>query len=678
MGVVAVAVFLGAFLLFLVQPLIGRLVVPWFGGGAPVWTASLVFFQTALLAGYGYAAFVIHRLKPRAQAGLHLVLLAASLATIPLSPDPAWKPVDGGLPAPRILGLLATTIGPTYLLLAAGGPLLQAWLARRGHVPWRLFALSNLASLAALLAYPFAIEPFLGLTAQRWIWSAAYVAYAALVGILAWQAWRENAPTRVAASVSAAAAPEPVPDDLSDSNDRRPWLWIVLAAIPSALLIAVTEYLTRDVAPMPLLWIPPLVLYLATFVIWFDGNLPYNRPMWLAAAAVAIIAMAMAMTTHTLTYKLIPNLLIFCTGLFLVTLFCHGELMASRPAPARLGGYYLCIAAGGALGGGMVGLLFPAVLPNAFDLEIALAAAGALVVLRAVVQGHVALAVGGCLLGSTAMAFAGWAGWARYDNTRHDISITRNFYGTLRVMEGKEDTADHYRELAHGTIIHGFQMMAPDKRRWAVGYYRNESGVGRAIRSLPEGPRRVGVVGLGTGGLAAHARAGDSYRFYDIDPGVVAVARRYFTYLSDAPSKVDVVMGDARLSLEREPPQNYDLLAVDAFSGDAIPLHLLTLEAIDVYLRHLAPEGVLAIHVSNKFLNLPPVIERAAQAGGLAIVMARDLDDEGAIASDWMLLSRDPRLLQTPLVSAITVPIATRPEWRPWTDDHVDLLRVLK
>ncbi|HJQ55433.1 MAG TPA: hypothetical protein VJ890_00915, partial [Vineibacter sp.] len=387
MVVIAIAVFLGAFLLFLVQPLIGRIIVPWFGGGAPVWTASLVFFQTALLAGYGYAAFIVRRLSPRAQAGTHLALLAASLLTIPLSPDPAWKPSDDAMPAPRILALLATSIGPTYLLLAAGGPLLQAWLARRGQVPWRLFALSNLASLAALIAYPFLIEPWIGLTAQRWVWSLAYVGYAAMVGVLALQAWRE-APAKMAVSLSAAAsdpaaavASSEVADATADSGERdgKPWLWITLSAVPSALLIAVTEYLTRDVAPMPLLWIPPLVLYLATFVIWFDGNLPYYRPMWLASAALAIIAMAMAMTTANLTYKLVPNLLIYCTGLFLVTLFCHGELVSLRPPPSRLGGYYLSIATGGAIGGGVIGLLFPSVLPNAFDLEIALVASGMLI-----------------------------------------------------------------------------------------------------------------------------------------------------------------------------------------------------------------------------------------------------------------------------------------------------------
>ncbi|HJQ58723.1 MAG TPA: fused MFS/spermidine synthase, partial [Vineibacter sp.] len=288
------------------------------------------------------------------------------------------------------------------------------------------------------------------------------------------------------------------------------------------------------------------------------------------------------------------------------------------------------------------------------------------------------MVIGACVMGSTAMAFGGWAAWVRYDLSRRDVAVSRNFYGTLRVMEGRTEGFGEYRQLVHGTIIHGFQLMEPEKKRMAVGYYRNESGVARAIRALPEGPRRIGIIGLGTGAMAAHVRDGDVMRFYDIDPGVVVTARKYFTYLADAPGKVDVVMGDARLSMEREQPQNYDVLAVDAFSGDAVPLHLLTVEAIDLYLKHLKQDGILALHVSNKFLDLPPVVERAAQLRGLSIVMTRDLDDHGTIASDWVLLARSPTLLDSPVVRAIAVPIATRREWRPWTDDHVDLLRVLK
>jgi SAM-dependent methyltransferase len=304
--------------------------------------------------------------------------------------------------------------------------------------------------------------------------------------------------------------------------------------------------------------------------------------------------------------------------------------------------------------------------------------AGALVAMRAVALGPTWLVIGACAMGSTAMAFGGWAGWVRHDLSRTDVAISRNFYGTLRVMEGKQEGFGPYRQLVHGTIIHGFQLTEPDRRRMAVGYYRNEAGVARAIRALPDGPRRIGIIGLGTGAMAAHNRDGDVMRFYDIDPGVVAAARKYFTYLADAPGTIDVVMGDARLSLEREKPQAYDVLAVDAFSGDAVPLHLLTVEAIDLYLRHLKPDGVLALHVSNKFLNLPPVVERAAHVRGLAIVMTRDLDDHGTIASDWVLLARRPELLDAPTVRAIAVPIDTRPTWRPWTDDHVDLLRAMK
>ncbi|MBL8673483.1 MAG: fused MFS/spermidine synthase [Rhodospirillales bacterium] len=672
MALAAVAVFLGAFLLFLVQPLIGRIVVPWFGGGAPVWTASLVFFQVALLAGSAYAAFVGRRLSPRAQAVAHVALVAASLLALPLTPDPGWKPDEGASPVPRLLALMALSVGGPYMLLAAGGPLLQAWLARAGHTPWRLFALSNLASLAALVAYPFVVEPWLTITTQRWLWSGGYAIYAALIAALAWRM------STVPAAAEAPAAAEPTAAPEEPVERGGPALWILLAAVPSALLLAVTEYLTRDVAPMPLLWIPPLALYLATFVIWFDGNLPYHRPSWLAAAALAVVAMAMAMTTPALAFKLVPNLLVFGVGLFLVTLFCHGELVAVRPAPSRLGGYYLCIAVGGAIGGVAVGLAFPVILSNTYDLEIALGAAGVVVAVRAAALWPRWLALGGYAAGVAALAMAGWAGWYRYDASRTEVSVTRNFYGTLHVMEGNKGEREHYVQLAHGGIVHGFQMMAPDRRRTAVGYYRSTSGVGLALRALPDGPRKVGIVGLGTGGIAAHSRAGDVYRFYDIDPGVVAVARKHFTYLSDSPARIDIVLGDARLRLEREAPQAYDLLAVDAFTGDAIPLHLLTLEAIDVYLRHVKPDGVLAIHVSNKFLRLPPVLEIAARARGLRIVLSRDTDDQNAVVSDWVLMARDGAPLGSEALKRSLVEIDARPEWRPWTDDYVDLLRALK
>jgi hypothetical protein len=465
--------------------------------------------------------------------------------------------------------------------------------------------------------------------------------------------------------------------------------------------VTVTEFLTRDVAPVPMLWIPPLAVYLLTFVAWFDGRLGYIRPMWMIAAALATCAMAWTLIFDPFGFKLRPNLLMFVGGLFMVCLFCHGEVSARRPAPSKLGPYYLAMAAGGALGGLAIGLLAPVVLHDQYDLGIVLSLVAAPIALaiprlesriidwwlerrgkysRMAIVIETAAARGLATALVLAVLCSGLlAIWDRYESDRaRTVSVQRNFYGVLRVTETNKDTDDHSRSLVHGAILHGFQMMAIERQLQATGYYREESGVGRVLRSLPAAPRRIGVVGLGSGVMAAHGRAGDVVRFYDIDPVVPIVARRDFTFITRTPAVVEIVPGDARISLAREEPQQYSVLVIDAFSGDAIPIHLLTIEAFDIYMKHVIRNGALLVHVSNKFFDLAPLVKNAAERRGLYSVLARDLDTTGWIVSDWVVVTRDPALIDSPILKSIVVPTTEHPEWGVWTDDRSSILPLIK
>ena len=657
MGLPALAVLLSAFLLFLVQPLIGRLVLPWFGGSAAVWTACLVFFQTGLVLGYGYAALSIRLLSPTNQRRLHVTLLAASLLVLPLLPDPAWKPADGDNALLRLAGLLAATAGAPYLLLAATGPLVQSWLVAAGRTPWRLFAISNAASIAALAAYPLAIEPWFTLRLQATLWSAFYLLAALLVALLAWR-------TRGAVSAPAAAAPPP--------TARQLGTWMVLAAVPAALLVATTEYLTRDVAPVPLLWIPPLALYLLSFVVWFDGRLPFHRLPWMLLTAAAVLAMTRTMTLVRFLYEPLVLVPLFSAGLFVVCLYCHGELARRRPDARRLGAFYFSMALGGALGGLSVAIGAPLLLSRHFDLALLLAATALPLAIGAASFGRrAAKGIGlACALAALAGGAYGFRHLYLFEGDRL-ISAQRNFYGTLKVEEEGIGTPDHRRELMHGAILHGAQFVAPERRRETTEYYRNESAVGRAVATLPDRPRRIAVVGLGPGTVAAYGRPGDLVVFYEIDPAVVAVARREFTFLADSAAEIEIVPGDARLSLEREAPRRYDLLVLDAFAGNAPPLHLLTVEAFAIYIRHMAADGVIAVQVSSKFLELDPLIVAAAQAHGWTGELATD-----GVISTWVVAAQERRRLARPPLAEVLTPVDTAGV-RPWTDDFVDVLRAL-
>jgi len=666
----AITIFLSSFLLFLVQPLIARLILPWFGGTAAVWTTCMLFFQCILLAGYAYAHATTAKLGPRAQALLHTLLLAAAVATLPILPDPSWKPEGGGEPISRILLLLGATVGLPYLLISSTSPLVQAWFsrARPGANPYRLFAVSNFASLLALIGYPLFVEPNLTNGQQVYGWSWMFAAFAVLCATLAWLTVKAR-PVAVAHDADAAEAPAPVGKDIA--------LWLALSATGSVMLLAVTNHITQNIAAIPLLWLAPLTLYLLTFILCFEGQGMYRPQWWWSFVLVWIGAMAWLLVDPEHKFDLYLQLGVFLSGLFVACMFCHGELYRLRPANRHLTAFYLWVSVGGALGGLFVAVLAPLAFKAYHELGIGLVACALLAAIVYRSLHRVALVASlATVLGATAAVC--YDGFKYQDYVRLSV---RDFYGVLRVKEyGTEGEPDHLRRLLHGTIMHGEQYLNGPSRREASTYYQPTSGIGKAIAAKQAGgaPVRVGVIGLGTGTLAVYGRKGDLYRFYDISPAVVDIARSEFRYLGDSEARIEVALGDARLTLEREAPAQFDVLAVDAFSSDSIPVHLITKEALAVYFRHMKPGGIVAFHISNRFLNLGPVVGQLAKISGAHAVSVFETGEEDKTKSDWVLVSRDPKALEDKVIKDVSEPVEQRPGWRLWTDDYNNLVQILK
>jgi hypothetical protein len=675
MALYAATIFLSAFLLFLVQPVIAKQILPWFGGAASVWATCLVFFQTTLLFGYAYADWTTRALKPRTQAILHVVLLAASLALLPIVPDAHWKPGpdETSGPAIAILSLLGATIGLQYLLLSTTSPLLQVWFWRRFHhaVPYRLFALSNFASLLALLSYPVAIEPVLTLLHQSISWSIAYAVFAALCAVTAYVTVKRSTAGAEDLPGAAADAARSAPPTLGERA-----MWIALSATGSCVLLAVTNHLTQNIASIPFLWVVPLSIYLVTFILCFDHPRWYVRPLFLGGAALMLPTMAWFSDSLNL-WVAAP---LYTGGLFVCCMVCHGELYRMRPGPRHLTTFYLMIAVGGALGSLLVGVAAPSLLHGYYELGITLVAAALLFAWRT--RGAPVWMTGVALVVCVAtLAFT----LHNVHEYRTDARVmVRNFYGVVRTRDFTDPV--RFRAMYHGSINHGGQLLDQSHRRYPTTYFSRTSGYGRVFASLPSTPRKVGVIGLGAGALAAYARKGDVFRFYEIDPQVAAVATSEFTFLADAPAQIDIVLGDGRLSLEREPPQNYDVLAIDAFSGDSIPMHLITREAMAVYVRHLKPGGVIVFQATNRFVDIGPVVARLAADLGLSAVLVADQPDSTYesqheywnSSTDQIIVTRNKALLSAEPVKSAAQPLSVRPHFRVWTDDFYNLLQVLK
>lgn len=769
----AAGITLGAFLLFNVQLLVSKYILPWFGGTVGVWTTSLLFFQTTLLAGYCYAHASASRLALKNQARLHPTLLVISLAAMavtaflwpsPITPGAWWKPRSGEIAVWLILRVLLVSVGTAATLLSTTGPLMQHWFTRvyPGESPYRLYALSNVGSLLGLLSYPLILERMLRLQTQAWVWCAGYAAYAIVAMACALMS------AKTAAEATHFATGRKLDVSIVAPSKREKILWFFLAALGSLMLVATSHFLTEDVAPIPLLWVLPLAVYLISFIVCFDHERWYRPGLFhfflLATTLMTILFWG------GLGLSVWMFIAVFLSSLLACCCFCHGELYRRRPQPAYLTSFYLVIALGGVAGCAFVNLIAPLVFKGNWEMQLGTAAClvsmvvmtihdktswiyrknpfiwlsllawvlltagfllrrqpGGLVqfvsdwrfgMLAAVAMVCLLLALRGpretegrlasyspgltrwCLWGAvTAGAFVlVWSGTQRY---RQSEWAHRNFYGVLYIQ--KKVAADprfSLYMLTHQDTYHGTQLIAPDLRNYPTSYYSKKSGVGLTLVNYPRQEKafaaqrslRVGIVGLGAGTIAAYGMPGDVFRFYEIDPEVIRVALGkygYFYFLSDSRAHVEIVQGDARISLEREladgQAQDYDVLVLDAFSGDLVPLHLLTKEAFTLYQKHLRDEdSVIAVHVSNRNMDLSSVIAKEAEYFHLRTEF---VDDPGfqndllpgglILPSRWILLSRNSRVLSLPAISQASIPLPVRHPVPLWTDDHSNLLQIL-
>jgi hypothetical protein len=757
----AITIFTGAFLLFQVEPLLARYILPWFGGTSAVWITCMLFFQLLLVFGYEYSHLIVTRLPPRRQVIVHVaivsacVLLMAMLALIwrsPITPDPSWKPLNPDFPVVKIFILLLVSIGLPFFILSTTGPLLQAWFARsrKGASPYRLYALSNLGSLLALVTYPFVVEPALTLKAQATVWSLLFVGFALGVILCA----RSFGDIPLSDDTGRAES-----DDRSVAIPTRSTrvLWIAVAAIASVMLLATTNQLCQQVAPVPFLWVLPLSLYLLSFVICFDNQRWYRRDIFHPALGVTTFAALVVLCSPQAS--IIVQVVSYLALLFAICMVCHGELVRLKPPERYLTSFYLTVSIGGALGGIFVVAIAPWLFTGYWEFHLAIWASmlmlvivlmrdpeswiherrpvvamtllsGAIVLPQLIganytvatihlaaphlVPGFIAVGLMSAVAfqknshlvrrwpGSIVQACAvvgllvvGGVLIVNIEGNRANTLIaSRNFYGTLAVYSVDSQNAEgHYYMLRHGQIIHGEQYSAADKRNLPTTYYGPDSGIGLVMRNQPRrfaaDPRdrtlRVGAIGLGVGTIAAYGEAGDYIRFYEINPAVIRIAtdeNSYFSYLRDSRAKVDVVPGDARLSMERElangNPQALDVLVLDAFAGDAIPVHLLTIEAFAIYLRELTPDGVLAIHVTNRYLDLQPVIREVANHFGLTAARVHQPGGSLVKPSDWIILARNNAVLDRPELTSKLQPLDSGKRVRLWTDDYSNLFQILR
>jgi len=732
----SLTLFLGATLLFIVEPMFAKMALPLLGGSPAVWNTCMVFYQGALLAGYLYAHLAPKWLGVRRQAAFHLGLLFVILFTLPIGIFHSWTPPATANPSAWLLLLLLFSVGLPFFVVSTTAPLLQKWFAHTGHSsahdPYFLYGASNLGSLLALVAYPTIIEPHLRLHHQSWAWAGGYVLLLALVSLCGVILWRASAPAGEAPGPDAAMAAPPIETATAAAGpppiSRRAW-WVLLAFFPSSLLLGVTTYLSTDIAPVPLLWIIPLVLYLLTFVLVFARKplIPHRIMVFVEPFVIILLAAIFFARLRGAVWQLIPlHLLAF----FCIAMVCHGELMDSRPAADHLTEFYLWISLGGVLGGIFNALLAPILFSSVTEYPLIIVAAclarpslsrptdrprqrrwdfllplglGVLLVLLAwgfqMLPGQLrpfAVIIIACLAGAICYSFRFrpwrlalgigvliWAGAMFNFLPERLLFQERNFFGVSKVAE---DAAGSYHILTHGFTTHGAQSLDPARRREPLTYYHRTGPLGQVFEvfSGPKAKPEVAVIGLGTGTIASYIQAGQRLTFYEIDPTIEKIARdpRYFTYLSDCPAPIKIMLGDGRLSLRDAPESFYDMIILDAFSSDAIPIHLMTREALSLYLSKLKAGGILVFHISNRYLDLQPVLGNLAGDAGLVARANFDLKmsdqdrKNNKKPSAWVVMARQGQHLGGLAQDTRWRTLPQRPGGNLWTDDFSNIWSV--
>ncbi len=683
------AIFSSAFLLFQVQPILGKMILPWFGGAAAVWIVCLLFFQVVLLFGYLYAHLLTRTFRAPTQGRVHAALLVSSLLLLPILPKHSWNSSPRGDPALHILWILAITAGLPYFLLSSTSPLLQGWSAqkRADSSLYRFYAVSNAGSMLALVSYPFLMEPWFSTSHQAIGWSIAYAVVALLLAA-------------VSLFSAANSSVPPLPEIAPGPAWKIKILWISLAACGSALLLSITNHISRNIAAVPLLWMIPLALYLLSFILCFERSGWYHRNLFLRLLGASLGAMVYSLGGSFAVLPLSLSVLLYCCGLFVCCMVCHGELARLKPHPTHLTSFYLMCSLGGAIGAVLVALVAPRIFSGEYELRIALGACAILVLVvhRGDPQSQFYKArwkpAWLLMVALVLTVIVGLCVNAREEAASARVML-RNFYGVLRIVDQTAptvvpapgdasrglDTDPHFQKLMNGTIDHGLQFLSPARRRQPTSYYGPHSGIGITLKSVGAAtPLNVGVIGLGAGTVAAYGRPGDRYKFYEINPLVVRIANQNFTFLRASEAKTEIVLGDARLSLEQEQPQGFDVLAVDAFSSDSIPVHLLTRQAFELYFRHLKPGGVLAVHVSNQYLNLAPVVAGAATSLNKEAVIVKSESDrpQGVYQATWILLGNRENFLAKPEIEKSGKLLTSTTPQLLWTDDYSSLLKILK
>lgn len=693
----AVTIFVSAFLLFQIQPVVLKCVLPWYGGSPSVWTAGMLFFQGLLLAGYAYAHLIARIFHQKHQVAIHSIFLALSLLLLPVTPDGALKPIGTANPIWNLIQVLLYSVGAPFLMVSATGPLLQHWYSKikLDKSPYRLYAVSNAGSLLGLLTYPFIFEPLLTLTTQTVTWSVVYAGFSAFcIG---------SGCLMLKETFKRADVPRPGKvQSLQLTHGSQVFLWVSFEATAVVLLLATTSYVCQDIAVIPFLWILPLSLYLLSFIITFHSLRWYMRWFWIPLLFISVAFVFYLLHTETTDEYFVGWVIaLFSATLFAAVMVCHGELYRIKPPAQNLTVFYLAISAGGAFGGVFVNFIAPSLFigwwefPTGFiSLSVLLCVVirkEAPIKLRPKIKFAITLIF---LIATAVMIKATLDIVGKY--SENVLVAKRNFYGILRVYEGETDHLAT-KKLYHGRINHGMQFQSRKWRTYPTTYFAPWSGVGVALRKHPKkhaeleegysGPQhniKVGIIGLGAGTLCTYSRSGDVFRFYEINPAVIELATRQFTYLADARGDIQIVTGDGRLSLERELKETgshqFDVMVIDAFSGDAIPIHLLTLEAMKLYFCHLAADGILAIHISNRHLSLQPVIEGIAKTLGKSYYLIKNgkRKDYGIKSSTWVLLTDNKRFINHAGVMKYIDPWPRKGPPQVWTDDYSNLLHILK